>query len=106
LVSLEPSASEADIGIWKWKRYKSPSVDQIQAELFQAGGGGRLHSEVHKLIMLIWNKEELPHHWKESIVVPVHRNVDKTDCSNYRGISLLPTSNKILSNILHYASFI
>jgi hypothetical protein len=50
--------------------------------------------------MLIWNKEELPHQWKESIVVPVHKKGDKTDCSNYRGISLLSTSYKILCNIL------
>jgi hypothetical protein len=49
---------------------------------------------------LIWNKEELPHQWKESVVVPIHRKGDKTKCSNYRGISLLPTSYKILSNIL------
>jgi hypothetical protein len=33
-------------------------------------------------------------------VVPVHKKCDKTDCSNYRGISLLSTSYKILSNIL------
>jgi hypothetical protein len=45
------------------------------------------------------NKEELPHQWKES-VVPIHKKGDKTECSNYRGISLLPTSYKILSNIL------
>jgi hypothetical protein len=49
---------------------------------------------------LIWNKEELPHQWKESIVIPIHKKSDKSECSNYRGISLLPTSNKILSNIL------
>jgi sorting nexin-29 len=49
---------------------------------------------------LIWSKEELPHQWKESIVVPIHKKGDKTDCSNYRGISLLSTSYKILSNIL------
>jgi hypothetical protein len=49
---------------------------------------------------LIWNKEELPHQWKESTVVPTHKKGDKTDCSNYRGISLLSTSYKILSNIL------
>jgi hypothetical protein len=59
-----------------------------------------LHSEIHKLIMLIWNKEELPYQWKESIVVPIHKKGDKTECSIYRGISLLSTSYKILSNIL------
>jgi retron-type reverse transcriptase len=56
--------------------------------------------EIHKLIKLIWNKEEMPYQWKESIVVPIHKNGDKTDCSNYRGISLMATSYKILSNIL------
>jgi hypothetical protein len=42
----------------------------------------------------------MPHQWKESIVVPIHKEVHKTDCSNYRGISLLSTSYKILSTIL------
>jgi hypothetical protein len=47
-----------------------------------------------------FDKEELPDHWKESIIVPVHKKSDKTDSNNYRGISLLSTSYKILSNIL------
>jgi hypothetical protein len=95
----EPSSSEVEVAIGKLKIYKSPGVDQIPAELIQAGGG-ILCSEIFKFIKLIWNKEELPHQWIESIVVPVHKNGDKTDCSNYRGISLLSTSYKILSNIL------
>jgi hypothetical protein len=33
-------------------------------------------------------------------VVPIHRKGDKTNCSNYPGISLLSTSYKILSNSL------
>jgi hypothetical protein len=36
----------------------------------------------------------------ESIIVPVHEKGGKTDCSNYHGMSLLPTSYKILSSIL------
>jgi hypothetical protein len=42
----------------------------------------------------------LPIQWKESVIVPIHKKGDKTDCNNYRGISLLSTSYKILSNIL------
>jgi hypothetical protein len=57
-------------------------------------------SVIHKLIISIWNKEELPDQWKESLIVPVHKMGDKTDCNNYCGISLLSTSYKILSNIL------
>jgi hypothetical protein len=46
------------------------------------------------------NEEELPEEWKESFIVPIHKKGDKTDCNNYRGISLLPTTYKIFSNIL------
>jgi hypothetical protein len=78
----ESSISEGEVAIGKLKRYKIPGVDQIPAELIQAGGE-TLHLEIHKLIKLIWNKEELPHQWKESTVVPIHIRGDKTDCSNY-----------------------
>jgi hypothetical protein len=47
----------------------------------------------------VWNKEELPEEWKSLIIVPIHKKGYKTDCNNYRGISLLPSTNKILSNI-------
>jgi len=42
----------------------------------------------------------LPEEWKESVIVPICKKDDKTDCSNYSGISLLPTTYKILSSIL------
>jgi hypothetical protein len=71
----------------------------IPAELIKAGGR-TIRSEIHKLINSIWNKEELPEQWKEPIVVPIYKKGDKTDCSNYRGISLLSTTYKILSKIL------
>jgi hypothetical protein len=74
----EPSTSEGEVAIGKLKKYKSPGVDQTAAELIEAGSE-TLHSEIHKVIKLIWNKEELPHQWKESIVIPIHKKGDKTD---------------------------
>ena len=79
----EPSASEVELAIGKLKSHKSPGIDQVPAELIKAGGK-TIFCEVHKLIMSIWNKAELPEKWKESIVVPIYKKGDKTDCSNYR----------------------
>jgi hypothetical protein len=59
----EPSGSEIWVVIRKLKRYKSPVVDQIPAELFQ-GRMMVLLSEIHKRINLMWNKECLPRKWK------------------------------------------
>jgi hypothetical protein len=94
-----PSRLEVEIVVAKLKKYKSPGSDQIPAELIQAGGEILL-SAIHKLIYSVWSKEELPDQWKESIIVLIHKKGDKTDCNNYRGISLLSTSYKMLSNIL------
>ena len=71
----------------------------MPAELIKAGGR-TICCEIHKLIISIWNKEELPDEWKGSVIVPIYKKGDKTDCNNYRGISLLPTTYKVLSNIL------
>jgi hypothetical protein len=81
------------------KSYKSPGTDQIPAELIKAGGE-KLYSEIHRLICCNWNKKELPQQWKESIILPIYKKGDKTDYNNYRGISILSTAYKILSNIL------
>jgi len=91
----EPSGYGFELAIEKLKN--SPGIHQIPEELVKAGIRTICY-ETHKLIISLWNKEELPE-WKESITEPIYKGV-KTDCSNYRGISLLPTTYKILSNIL------
>jgi hypothetical protein len=63
------------------KKYKAPGSDKILAELIQARDKILL-SVIHKLINAVWNKEELPDQWKESIIVPVHKRSDKLDLPN------------------------
>ena len=82
----------------KLKSHKSPGFDQIPTELIKAGGRPVCY-EIHKLIISVWKKEELPEEWKKLIIVRIYKKGDKTECSNYRGILLLSTKYKIFSNI-------
>jgi hypothetical protein len=95
----ETSACEVDLAIEKLQTHKSPDIDQIPTKLIKTGGR-TIRSEIHKRINSILNKEEFPVEWEEPIIVPIYKKGDKTDCTKYRRISLLPTTHKILSNIL------
>ena len=96
----EPSAFEVELATEKLKNHKSPGIDQIPAELIKAGGR-TIRCEIHKLIISIWNKEELPDEWKESIIVPIYKKGDKTDCNNYKGHIII--SNYVQSFVQHRA---
>src|SRR5215469_15202117 len=84
LLVPEPGAFEVELAIGKLKSHKSPGIDQIPAELIKAGGR-TICSEIRKLIISIWNKEEFPEEWKESVIVPFYKKGDKTHCSSCRG---------------------
>jgi len=64
---FEQSAFEVDMAIEKLKGQKPLGIVQILAELIKAGGR-TIRYEIHKLIISVWNKEELPAEWKESII--------------------------------------
>ena len=81
-----PEQSDFEMAIEKLKRHKSTCTDKIPAEEIKPGSG-TIRNEIHKLIISVWNKEELSEEWKESIIVPIHKKADKTVYSNYRGIT-------------------
>jgi len=78
--------------------HKSPGIDQIPAEMIKVGGRA-IGLEIHKLIASIWKKDKLPEEWKETIIVPIQKKGNKTDCNNYRGISLFPTLTKFFQHL-------
>jgi len=95
----EPSVFKVELAIEELIHKKSSGIEQMPPEMIKAGGR-TIHYQIHKHIISIWNKEELPKEWKQSIIVPIYRNGDKTNCSNYTAISLLTATYTILSNIL------
>ena len=73
---IEPSSSEFELAIGKLTTHKSPSIDQIPADLIETGCR-KIHLQIHKLIIPIWKKEKLRVEWKESIKIPIHKKGDK-----------------------------
>jgi Reverse transcriptase (RNA-dependent DNA polymerase) len=94
-----PSREEVVAAIKNLKNHKAPGDDMLFAELFKAGGD-RLIDVLHGLILQVWSEEKLPEEWKTGVICPLHKKGCKLDCSNYRGISLLPTAYKGLSRVL------
>jgi hypothetical protein len=66
LLVPETRVSEIELAIEKLKSHKSPGIDQIPAEQIKAGGR-TISCEIHKLIISIWNKEELPERRVEGV---------------------------------------
>jgi hypothetical protein len=94
-----PSAFEDEMANEKVKRHKAPGIDHIPAELIKAGSR-TIRSEIHKIINSVWNKEDIPEEWKESIIVLFIKKAIKQIVVVNRGISLLSTTYTILFNIL------
>ena len=93
----EPNAFEIELAIERLKSRISPGIDQIPGEQIRARGR-TFRYEIHKLINYIWNEEELTEDLKESVSVPIYKKCDKQVCNNYRDISLVLNTYKILSN--------
>jgi len=87
----EPCAFEVEMATEKLKRHKSPGTDQIPIELIKADG--RINrSEIRKLTNSMLSTEKLPEERTESIILLIDKKDDKTDFSDYTGISLLYTT--------------
>jgi hypothetical protein len=73
----EPSPVETEIAVGKLKGYKSPGIDQIPAELTQAGE--ILCLQIHTLTRSLCNKKDLLQQWNDSVIAPIYKNGDKTE---------------------------
>uniref|UniRef100_A0A8C4VME7 Uncharacterized protein n=1 Tax=Gopherus evgoodei TaxID=1825980 RepID=A0A8C4VME7_9SAUR len=79
------------------KCYKKPGSDNITTEWLQAG-----EEHTVDVIRKLFNKQEqVPSEWEIVIIVPIYKKGDKSDCKNYREISLLSMLGEALNKMLH-----
>lgn len=90
---------EVNRAINKLKNGKAAGKDNIPADLITAGGEA-VAELIFCLLTKIWNKEEVPDEWTEGIIIKIPKKGDSTRCENWRPITLLNTTSKILTHII------
>jgi hypothetical protein len=94
-----PTYNEVNDIIQKLRNNKAPGPDNIISELIK-GGGQKLKHRIYMLILKIWEKDELPADWENSIICPIYKKGDRLQCKNYRPITLLNVTYQIFATIL------
>ena len=54
----------------------------------------------HDIIVAVWMTGEVPQEWKDATIKVLHKKKDRTECSNYRGLSLVAHAGKVLLKIV------
>ena len=81
------------------KDCKAPGGDGIPAEVWKHGGDN-MFSRLQQLITNAREMGSVPQEWKGASIITIYKKGDRTDCENYRGISLLSIAGKIFARIL------
>ena len=81
---------------------KAVGPDGLPAELLKLGiqQDRTILLELHRLTTLIWREGKVRQQWKDAAITVLHKKGDKTECGNYRGISLASHAGKVLLKVV------
>ena len=101
-LEIEPTEDEIATAIKTTANEKAVGPDGLPAELLKLGlqQNRTILLEVHRLTTLIWREGKAPQQWKDAVVTVLHKKGDKTECGNYRGISLVSHAGKVLLKVV------
>jgi hypothetical protein len=95
----KPNANELEMAIESPRRHKSPGIAQIPAELIKRGVE-LFPLRTINLLIPSGIKRNCLRSGRIRSFLPIYKKGDTKDYGYYRGISLLPTKYRTLSNIL------
>ena len=67
-------------------------------------GDPALRQRLLDIVVGIWRGADVPQQWKDAIIKVLHKKKDRTECANYRVISLVAHAGKILTIIARHLS--
>ena len=90
---------EAEAAVKSLTPGKSAGVDNIPAELLQAGGETMIDVLLN-ICNKIWQTGEWPTPWTQSLVITLPKKGNLLKCQNYRTVSLISHAIKVMLKIL------
>ena len=94
-----PSFAAVEAAVQSLKKRKSAGVDNIPAELVQAGGEDVI-AALTTICNNIWQTGEWPTPWTQSLVIVLPKKGNLHQCQNYRTISLISHPSKVMLKII------
>jgi len=55
---------------------------------------------LYPLLEKIWKEEKIPENWEEGLIIKIPKKGDLSNYNNWRGVTLLSISSKILTRII------
>ncbi|KAK7090431.1 hypothetical protein V1264_010229 [Littorina saxatilis] len=95
----KPTREEIRKAITLLKNGKAAGPDDIPAEALKADIDASVEM-LYPLFERIWDEEDVPTDWKEGYLVKLPKKGDLSNCSNYRGITLLSVPGKVFNRVL------
>jgi len=84
----------------KLKNGKASGVDEVTAEMLKIGDE-YVEEWVWKLCAKAFECGRVPEDWKNAVIVPLYKGKgERSECKNYRGISLLSVVGKVYARVL------
>ena len=101
-LGIEPTEEEIATAVKAMANEKAVGPDGLPAELLKLGlqQDRTILLEFHRLTTLIWREGKVPQQWKDAVNTVLHKKCDKTECGNYRGISLVSHGGKVLLKVV------
>ena len=78
---------------------KASGGDGIPVELFQILKDDAVKA-LHSVGQQIWKTLQWPQDYKRSVFIPIQKNGNAKECSNYRTIALISHASKVMLKIL------
>ena len=101
-LGIEPTEEEIATAMKAMANAKAVGPDGLPAELLKLGlqQDRTILQELHRLTILIWRQGKVPQQWKYAVITALHKKGDKTECGNYRSISLVSHAGKVLLKVV------